>query len=122
MSYFWKVRTKSPEVAFFFLFSFQVLSDQREKTAWEESQLESYEITHSPALGRLSISVCVKPALIFFFFLESITILLFLLKKSCLKDVVKFLDKQQVDSWGHAAWCVVVGMGTPLCPKPWAEC
>lgn len=39
-------------------FSFKVLSDQCEKADREERQLESYEIIHTPAVGRLSITVC----------------------------------------------------------------
>lgn len=67
------------------MFSLKVLSDQHEKTDGEESQLESYEIIHSPALGRLSITVCKACIDFFFFFFESIVILLFLLKKTVLK-------------------------------------
>lgn len=39
-------------------FSFKVFSDQCEQADWEESQVESYEIIHSPAVGRLSITMC----------------------------------------------------------------
>lgn len=77
MSDFEKSRQKA--LRFFF---FKELSDQCEKANWEKSQLESYEIIHRPAAGRLSITAC--DACIDFF-LESIVILLFLLKDAVLK-------------------------------------
>lgn len=67
-----------------------MLSDHCEQTGWKESQLENYEIIHSPAVGRLSITVC-----------EACTDLFFRVHghspistpEYCLKGVVKFLDK-----------------------------
>lgn len=59
------------------LFSFRVLSDPCEKC-----QLERYGIIHSPAVGRLSITVCeVCPDI----FVSAQVILLFLLKDTVLK-------------------------------------
>ena len=43
---------------FCFFFSSRVLAHQHGKADWEESQWQSYEMIHSPAVGRLSITEC----------------------------------------------------------------
>lgn len=81
---------KSGQKALRFFFSFKELSDQCEKAAWEKSQLESYEIIHRPAVGRLSITVC-DACIDFYFSVHSLSPIS--TQGYCLKDLVEFLDK-----------------------------
>ena len=71
-----------------------MLSDHCEQTGWKESHLESYEIIHSPAVGRLSITVCEACADFFsFFFFRVHSHSPISTPEYGLKDVVKFLEK-----------------------------
>lgn len=108
---------KSELTALGFFFSFKVLSDPCEQADWEESQLESYEIIHSPAVGRLSITMC--EASTDFFRVHNHSPIS--TQGYCLENLVKFLDKQ-VNSGGQAAWWAMVEKGHASLPKPQTEC
>jgi hypothetical protein len=72
-----KIKTKGSKV-----FPFKVFLDPGENTDWEESQLEIEERIHTPAVGKLSLTMWKAW---FFVFKGSIVIHLYLIKDTVLK-------------------------------------